>query len=251
MYPVIPLGPLRLEARPLLILVALWAFLEIGARGARHDGLDGDHVYNAGLYGLVSGVLAGRVAHVFVYWSAYRSDPLQILSLNPNALVAPVVVIIALAVIAAYLWHHRLPVARLADALAPAFLVSLALMSIGDLLSGRAYGLPSDLPWAIPLWGARRHPTQVYQLSAILIVLVLVWRAWARARPAGSLALWALLGISASRLFVEAFRADSILLPGGFRAGQVVALGGVLLALGFLWWLHARPASGSESEGDV
>jgi len=251
MYPVIPLGPLRLEARPLLLLAALWAFLEIGAREARRRGLDGDHVYNAGLYGLVSGALAGRVAHVFVYWPAYRSDPLQILSLNPNALVAPVVMMVALAVIAAYLWHHRLPVARLADALAPAFLVGLALMSIADLLSGRAYGLPSDLPWAIPLWGARRHPTQVYQLSATLIVLVLVWRARDRARPAGSLALWGLLGISASWLFVEAFRADSALLPGGFRAGQVVALGGVLLALGLLWWLHARPASDGESEGDA
>ena len=155
--------------------------------------------------------------------------------------------IVALAVIAAYLWHYRLPAAPLADALAPAFLVSLALMSIADLLSGRAYGLPSDLPWAIPLWGARRHPTQVYQLLATLAVLAFIWRARARARPAGSLALWGLLGISASWLFVETFRADSTLLPGGFRAGQVVALSGVLLALGLLWWLHTRPSTDSES----
>lgn len=248
MYPVIPLGPLRLEARPLLLLLSLWAMLEIGAREARRRGLDGDHVYNAGLYGLVAGALAGRIGHILTYWPAYRSDPRQILSLNPNALVTPVVVVVALAVVVAYLWHYRLPAARLADALAPGLLVGLALMSLADLLGGRAYGLPSDLPWAISLWGARRHPTQVYQLLATLAVLAFSWRARARARPDGSLALWGLLGISMAWLFVDAFRADSAPLPGGFRVAQVVALGGMLLSLGLLWWLQARPVAGNEPE---
>ena len=251
MYPVIPLGPLRLEARPLLLLIALWAFMEIGAREAHRRGLDGDHVYDAVLYGLVASALAGRVAHVLLYWSAYRSDPVQILSLNPNALVTSVVIAVALVIIAAYLWHYRLPVARLADALAPALLVGLVLMSIADFMSGRAYGVPADLPWAISLWGARRHPTQVYQLLATLAVLVFIWRARARSWPDGSLALWGWLGISASWLFVDAFRAGSALLPGGFRAAQMIDLGGMLLALGLLWWLHTRVIVGPSPEKDA
>ena len=66
-----------------------------------------------------------------------------------------------------------------------------------------------------------------------------------------SAALWGWLGISASRLFVDAFRADSALLPGGFRMAQMIDLGGVLLALGLLWWLHARAIVGNESEKDA
>ena len=86
MFPIIQLGPFSLPTYPLALLLAGWIALEVGARMARRLGVDGDHVYNAGLYGLVAGVLAARFGHVVAYWPAYRSQPLEIFGFNPQAL---------------------------------------------------------------------------------------------------------------------------------------------------------------------
>jgi prolipoprotein diacylglyceryltransferase len=45
--------------------------------------------------------------------------------------------------------------------------------------------------------------------------------------------------LSASRLFLEAFRGDSVFLPGGFREAQLIAL--VVIGIGFYWmrkWIN-------------
>jgi prolipoprotein diacylglyceryltransferase len=44
---------------------------------------------------------------------------------------------------------------------------------------------------------------------------------------------------SASRIFLEAFRGDSIFLPGGFRETQLIAL--AVMGVSFYWirkWMH-------------
>ena len=39
---------------------------------------------------------------------------------------------------------------------------------LGLLLSGEAFGAPTSLPWGVPLFGAVRHPTQIYLALAAL-----------------------------------------------------------------------------------
>jgi len=46
------------------------------------------------------------------------------------------------------------------------------------------------------------------------------------------------------RLFLEAFRAQTALLPGGIRAVQVVALPVMLGAIGFLYYWRFHPERG-------
>ena len=85
MLPVIQLGPLSLPTYPLALLLAVWAALAVGAWAARREGLDGDYIYNAGLYGLVTGLVTARLAHVIVYWDAYRTQLLEIFGFNQRA----------------------------------------------------------------------------------------------------------------------------------------------------------------------
>ena len=102
---------------------------------------------------------------------------------------------------------------------------------MGLLLSGEAFGVPTDLPWGITLFGATRHPTQLYFALAALLSLGVLWRV-ARRRPLRGTLTAAYLGLQGmTLLLVEALRADSLLLPAGVRAGQVFGLVLVLLAL--------------------
>jgi phosphatidylglycerol:prolipoprotein diacylglycerol transferase len=137
-----------------------------------------------------------------------------------------------------YLRRHRPPWPALLDALAPALALMFAFISLADLSGGSAYGQISDLPWAIELWGGRRHPTQLYELLAALATLGLLW--WARHRTpyAGFLFMLFLVAFGAARVFVEAFRADPWVLAGGWRGVQVFGLAVVVVSL----WLMSHRA---------
>jgi phosphatidylglycerol:prolipoprotein diacylglycerol transferase len=134
--------------------------------------------------------------------------------------------------------RHRPAWPILLDALAPALALMFAFISLADLSGGSAYGAISDLPWAIELWGARRHPTQIYELLAALATLGLLW--WARHRSPypGFLFMLFLLAFGAARVFVDAFRADPWVLASGLRGVQVVGLGVVVVSL----WLMSHRA---------
>ena len=235
MLPIIQLGPLSLPTYPLALLLAGWIALEVGARAARRLGLEGDHVYNAGLYGLVAGFVAARFGHVIAYWSAYRTQPLEIFGFNTRAFLFWPGIIGALVVIGWYIYRRRLPLATMLDAFAPGLLAGVAIAQVGALLDGRNLGAPANLPWALNLWGVMRHPSQIYEALAALVVLLaiglLLRRPAGRCVPAGMIAWTALLGYGLSRWLLEPFRAESATVLGGLRTAQVLGLAAALVAL--------------------
>ncbi|MBI5565621.1 MAG: prolipoprotein diacylglyceryl transferase, partial [Chloroflexi bacterium] len=133
---------------------------------------------------------------------------------------------------------------KLLDALTPGLLVLAGGLALADLASGDGYGSPASLPWSIELWGAARHPTQVYQLIAVGVIACVVLkidRAFDGLRFGLFIALYA-----ASRFIIEAFRGDSAVIN-GVRTAQVWSLLGVVVALWLLrhWATQIAPALSS------
>jgi prolipoprotein diacylglyceryltransferase len=95
-------------------------------------------------------------------------------------------------------------------------------LSLSHLASGTAFGRPTNLPWGIDLWNATRHPTQIYELLAALVIFGLLWFRKTNGLAGSDLLLFAALTAGA-HLFLEAFRGDSILIFDGLRLAQVVA----------------------------
>ena len=99
MIPTLSIGPAAIPTYPFLLLIAFWAGLWLAARQARQLGLDGDHVYNAGLYGLIAGIIGARLWFVLSHWENYASDILQAFSLSRSALAPAEGLIIAALVV--------------------------------------------------------------------------------------------------------------------------------------------------------
>lgn len=97
----------------------------------------------------------------------------------------------------------------------------------------------------VPLFGTSRHPTQLYlALAALLGYAALLWLD-RRPVPPGALFI-AYLGVQGlTLLLLEPLRADSLLLPYGIRAAQVV---GLCFVLATLVWLRAQSAPGPASD---
>jgi phosphatidylglycerol:prolipoprotein diacylglycerol transferase len=117
-------------------------------------------------------------------------------------------------------------------------------VGFAHLASGDAFGSPTAVPWAVDLWGAQRHPSQVYEIVAAAGILAVVLRIGRVPGPAGAdfLAWVAMAG--GARLFLEAFRGDSVIVLNGLRQAQLIALPVLLLALVGLH-LRSRIRSGT------
>jgi phosphatidylglycerol---prolipoprotein diacylglyceryl transferase len=249
MFSVIHLGPLSIQARGLILLAAFWLAAEAAERGAKHLGLRGDVVYSLAFIAALAGLLGARLGYVLEHWAAYQSDLGAIVALNFNTL-SPLAGVAA-GVVAAYLYARRKGVAnrRLLDALTPGLIVLAGGLALADLASGDAYGSPSSLPWAIELWGAARHPTQIYQLLTVIVIGVIVLKA---DRPFDGARFGLFVALYAgSRLFIEAFRGDSETL-GSVRTAQVWSLIILLAALIALrQWAKADVALAADSVSPV
>jgi phosphatidylglycerol:prolipoprotein diacylglycerol transferase len=246
MAPYLSIFGLSLQAYPLFILIAVIAGLGLAARQARRLGLDADHAYNLGFYSLLATLLGARLAFVVGNWSAYRDVPLSALSPTATAFAWPEGVVIGLLVALIYGLRYRLPLGLTLDAFAPGLALAMAGERLGAFLGGTNFGEPTTLPWGVFMWGQVRHPAQIYEMLALLVILaILLWQQDHRSFDGYTFVLFVAL-YAGSRLLLEAFRADATLISGGLRGVQVVALGVMLAAV---WYLYRRRFSASPDGG--
>ncbi len=240
MLPTLSLGPLVVKVPGLILLIGLWFGLSLAERNSKNHGVNASILYNLVLITLISGVIMARLTYAARFPEAFFSRPLDLLSLNPGLLDLSGGV--AGGIISALIFGGRkkLPLRGSFDALTPLFAVLGIALGLAHLSSGDAFGAPADLPWAIELWGARRHPSQIYETIAAISILLITWsdRLILPPRTSGARFLNFLAWSSAARLFLEAFRGDSVILFAGIRSAQLIAWSVLALCLIGLGKLH-------------
>lgn len=247
MFPILQIGPLALRLPGLFLLLGVWLGTSLIDREAPRHKVSGAALNNLVLYGLIAGIVGARVAYALRYLQIYAQDPLSFFSLNPSTLAPNEGILIALIVILVLGQRQHLPLWPSLDALTPSLAPFAILVGVAHLSNGDAFGAPTSVPWAIELWGAQRHPTQIYEILLAGLAFLGVWRL--RRMPAfpGFLFLAWLAMAAGSRLFLEAFRGDSIIAFGSLRAAQPASL--AVLA-GALVGLHLR-ARGALAPGST
>lgn len=236
MLPVLNIGPLALQTPGLLVILGLWLGLNQAEKWAPRFKVDTQAIYNLVFITLISGVLGARLLFVARYFDTFRQAPLNLISLNPG-LLDPVGGL-AVAFLAALIFTNRkkIPFWPLADALTPLVAVTNIFIALSQFASGDAFGSPTSLPWGIHLWGAYRHPVQIYNALAALLILIYI-RYRTRNHPhlaqsPGQTFLTFIALSSFSRIFLETFRGDSLTTLYNLRIAQIIAF--ILLALTLL-----------------
>jgi phosphatidylglycerol:prolipoprotein diacylglycerol transferase len=141
--------------------------------------------------------------------------------------------------------RQRLPVLRTLAAATPALACGHAIGRIGCFLVGDDYGRPSDLPWAIafpqglPPTDVPVHPTQLYEMAALLVVTALLIH-WRRRRVPDALVLGRyLLLAGAIRFAIEFLRINERIL-GPFTLAHLVSASLMAVGLAFIVGTHTR-----------
>ncbi len=206
----------------ILLVAALWIGLALAEKRSERHNVSREALNNLVFSSLFGYILGGRLLYALSNLPAFIQSPLSLFSLNLDLFDPLAALAIAFLVGLVYGSRQRLAFWSALDALTPLFAMLAVGLSLSHIAAGTAFGSPTNLPWGIELWNATRHPTQIYELIASLLIFGWIWFRKIDSRP-GILFLTFAALTAAARLFLEAFRGDSTLIFGGVRLAQVIA----------------------------
>jgi len=239
MFPYLRLGPFILPMASLALLAGFWMGLALIERESVRLKINASTLTNVIFYSLVAGLIGARIGYALEFPAVYLSKPLSLLALTPTTLSPVMGLAIGLIAFVIFIQRKNLPLRPTLDAIAPGLALFMAFVGLAHILSGDAYGAPTNVPWAIRLWNEYRHPSQFYETFLALIIFFMAREGFPKPEGTGMNFLLVVTLSSASRVFLEAFRGDSVFWPGGFREAQVIAL--IITAIGFYWmrkWMN-------------
>jgi phosphatidylglycerol:prolipoprotein diacylglycerol transferase len=225
----------------ILLVIAAWLGLALAEKRSERHGISKETLNNITFYSLLGYVIGGRVFYAAAHFSAFSKSPLSLFALNPDLFDLLGAAFTAILVGLIYGQRHRLSLWHALDSLTPLFAVIAIGLSLSHLAAGIAFGSPTNLPWGIDMWNATRHPTQIYEfIASVLIVSSLLWFKRPDTRP--GLYFTTFVALTAfSRLIIEAFRGDSLIVFGGFRQAQIYAW--LVLGLSFILFEYLQVQS--------
>lgn len=245
------IGGIAVRWYGILISVGMFLGLYLALREIRRLGEDEDKFITLFLYAIPAAIAGARLYYVLfsgmLDW--YLSHPLQMLDTRQGGLAIHGGLIGGFLVGWLYTRRHGISFRKWADAAAPSVILGQAIGRWGNFFNQEAYGYETNLPWAMYIDGAYRHPTFLYEFIWNIFVFVWLLRQRRHKKFEGEIVLWYFILYSVGRFFIEALRTDSLML-GPLRVAQVVSLLVVVLGL-YLLRLGRQKAKSSTNETSI
>lgn len=242
------IGPLNIRWYGILIVSGIVAAMAVSSRLLGRRGVGFDDLLDAALVAVPLGLVCARAYYVAFNWDYYGAHPEHIVAVWRGGIAIHGSILGGLLGLWLVVRHKRQSVALWADAVAPGLLLAQSIGRWGNFFNQEAYGYETDLPWAMYIDGAMRHPTFLYEslwdLAGFGLLLWLTLRCADRLCR-GDVAAAYLIYYSLGRCFIEYFRTDSLML-GPLKMAQVISLVWMAAGLAILWWnrRYRRPETG-------
>ncbi len=230
----------------IMIAIALVAGILVAYFVARYRGKREEEIINFAPFAVISGVIGARLIHVAVNFSYYAANPAYIFAMRRGGLAIQGVMLGGLVALFIFCKVRKIYFWTWTDLIAPALVLGQAIGRWGNYFNQEAFGMPTDLPWAIYIEPAYRpiqyasaeyfHPTFFYESMANLVLfalLLLMHRFYKRnpdRLPDGLIICAYLAFYALYRTFIEAYRVDSTYI-GPIRAVYLLNIIAVVLAI--------------------
>ncbi|MGZ8391360.1 MAG: prolipoprotein diacylglyceryl transferase [Gemmatimonadales bacterium] len=252
------LGPLEITGYGIMLMVAFLMGGWLIARQLREAGLKQDYAADMVAAAVIGGIIGAKVWYV-----ALTGDPGALLSRGGLVWYGGFIGG-ALAVILNS-WRLGVPLRWTMQLGAPALAAAYALGRVGCFLVNDDYGRPTDLPWGVkfpeglppstagnlknlfgvpvpegldPATVLAVHPTQLYEVAAMLVAFAVLWRLRKSGRPLGWLFGLYLVFAGIERFLVEILRAKDDRFLGPFTLAQLTSAIIVCIGLALIFALR-------------
>jgi phosphatidylglycerol:prolipoprotein diacylglycerol transferase len=254
----VQIGPLAIHWYGLLVASGILAGFLAVYYLAKQYGLAKEHLYNLSFYLIIFGLIGDRLYYVIYAWPYYAKHLLDIFKVWQGGLAIHGAMIAGLLVIYFYSQKHKLKFTFLTDLLVIALPLAMAIGRWGNYFNQELFGLPTNLPWGIPINEINRpaqfitvpyfQPTFLYEslLNLAIFAILLGWHQIRLAKNKnnldkipglGNITLIYFILYSLSRLSTEFLRLDYSPYFLGLRWAQFVS---VLIIISCLCLLMAK-----------
>jgi len=241
------IGSLEIRWYGIMAAIGVAALLVVMVREVKRRGISRD-IYGIFLWGVIGGIIGGRLSYVVYYWDHFMANPREIIGFAGLAQMGMIIGIIVAALIYMAVTKMRFStLLSIGDAFIVGALLALAMGRIGCTLNGCCYGQPSPFdffPLAVTYsprntmapeyWGVPLYPTQIYHVMWNLIVFGIIWRLRDKFKPEGGLLFFGLSIYAIGDLGLRFLRAGREPLLWGIDNAQYVDLAIFVI---FLPWL--------------
>ncbi len=221
-------GFIQIHWYGLLMLLSILAAFYVLLKKAKIFSLTVEQIWDLLFWLVIGGIVGARIYEVLlVEPSFYFSNPSQILKIWQGGLAIHGAWLGGLLVLWFYSRRWQKSLWILTDAICLVLPLGQAIGRWGNYFNQELYGLPTSLPWGIPISLANRlptylsashfHPTFLYEsIGSLLIFFVLLWLL-KKKRFYGQITLFYLGLYSLLRLVLEFIRLDPALMILGIR----------------------------------
>lgn len=236
-------GFLQIKWYSFLILIAMLIAFLIISKESKRKGINDDNLLNLLFYGILIGILGARIYYVIFNLDYYLSTPLEIFMVWNGGLAIHGGIIAALIFLFLYSKKKNLNFLLMLDIIVVGVILAQSIGRWGNFFNQEAYGrnvtleflknmhLPKFIINGMYIDGSYREPTFLYEsiLSLIGFISLITIRKISKIRV-GQLSGIYFMWYGLERIFIESFRADSLML-GKIKVAQLVSLIAILCGL--------------------
>ncbi|MBD3248403.1 prolipoprotein diacylglyceryl transferase [Candidatus Falkowbacteria bacterium] len=235
----------------MFIVAGILASLSVSLKLAKRSQIPPEKVFDLAFWLIIFGILGARVYHVFLEFGYYLEKPLDIIKIWQGGLAIHGGIIAGLITVYFFCKKQSLNFWKISAILTPGIALAQAIGRWGNYFNQELFGLPTSLPWGIPIDIMKRphafisseyfHPTFLYEslgnLLIFTILLILVFNFIKKDRKNYQYIVIAyLIMYSILRFSLEFIRIDRTPTVMGLRWPQIASIVIILASLVYLIW---------------
>lgn len=181
----ISLGPINLYWYGFFIVLGIITALSLALYLGKKNSINKNKIWDLAFYLVLFGIIGARIYEIFLELPYYLKNPLQIIKIWEGGLAIHGGIIAGVIVLIVFARKNQLSFWKLGAIFAPGIALGQAIGRFGNWFNQELFGLPTNLPWGIPIPLMKRplefisfeyfHPTFLYEsLGSLLIAILLV-----------------------------------------------------------------------------
>jgi prolipoprotein diacylglyceryl transferase len=178
----VSIGPLSIHWYGLLFAAAFIAGFQIMGRMFAREGRDKNDLDSLLGFVVIGALVGARLGHCLLYDPAfYLANPLDILKIWEGGLASHGGVIGILVAVGLFARGRGIAFWWLLDRIAVPAALGGAFIRMGNFMNSEIVGMPTIVSWAVIFTrvdGLPRHPVQLYEAAAYLVIFAILYAAW-------------------------------------------------------------------------
>lgn len=237
--PSLSLGPVTIQSFGILSALGILLAVNLAARGARQLGREPQVILDYSVLGVLGGIVAGHLVHLFAYHPEELADPWRILKVWEGLSSMGG---LAGGVVAAIVWFRvkRIRFHDYADAFALGVAPGWGVARLGCFSVHDHPGVKTDFPLAVRFADGPRHDLGLYEAILLFAIGALLWALHRRGLLRGRLLAVLALVYGVGRFLLDFLRARDVAYFDARHLGLTFAQYAAVGLVGYAAWALAR-----------